>query len=296
MKIPSGQIRQSQILTTFGPGAMVDLPNYSIIIGGLNHWRGDRSRIHEERLEERVAEILGLGRVSLYALPVDEQNPSGPRTGITAFTFPTWFVAQDDSTWKAPNGKEYRTRPLIRWGSLVKGKYLNAERKKKPVVPVRFVQACANGHISDINWKAFAHNTLDASCPGQLWLDESGSGNDFAEIFVRCEACKARRPLSDATVPYSKVLGRCLGERPWLGPVAKEPCLSREGERPLYNRLLVRSASNAYFAQVLSVISLPDTDAKLREAVNQVYEDFLQYAEDLNDIRKERKNKKFLML
>jgi len=294
MKIPSGQIRQSQILTTFGPGAMVDLPNYSIIIGGLNHWRGDRSRIHEERLEERVAEILGLSRVSLYAPPVDEQNPSGPRTGITAFTFPTWFVAQDDSTWKTPNGKEYRTRPLIRWASLVKGKYLNAEKKKKPVVPVRFVQACANGHISDINWKAFAHNNLDASCPGQLWLDESGSGNDFAEIFVRCEACKARRPLSDATVPYSKVLGRCLGERPWLGPVAKEPCLSREGDRPLYNRLLVRSASNAYFAQVLSVISLPDTDAKLREAVNQVYEDFLQYAEDLNDIRKERKKQKVL--
>lgn len=268
------------------------MPNYSIIIGGLNHWRGDKSRIHEERLEERVAEILGLSRVSLYAPPVDEQDPSAPRTGITAFTFPTWFVAQDDSTWKASNGKEYRTRPLIRWGSLVKGKYLNAERKKKPVVPVRFVQACANGHISDINWYAFAHNNLDALCRGQLWLDESGSGNDFAEIFVRCEACKARRPLSDATVPYSKVLGRCLGERPWLGPVAKEPCLSRDGDRPLYNRLLVRSASNAYFAQVLSVISLPDTDAKLREAVNQVYEDFLQYAEDLNDIRKERKKQK----
>ena len=56
----------------------------------------------------------------------------------------------------------------------------------------------------------------------------------------------------------------------------------------------MQSASNAYFAQVFSVISLPDTDAKLREAVNQVYEDFLQYAEDLNDIRKERKKQKVL--
>jgi hypothetical protein len=124
-----------------------------------------------------------------------------------------------------------------------------------------------------------------------LWLDESGSGNDFAEIFVRCEACKARRPLADATISYSKILGRCLGQRPWLGPVAEEICLSKD-DRPLYNRLLVRSASNAYFAQVLSVISLPDSDAKLREAVNQVYEDFLQYAEDLNDIIKERKKHK----
>ena len=294
MKIPSGQIRQSQILTTFGPGAMVDLPNDSIIIGGLNYWRGDKLRIYEERLEERVVAILGLepgSVVALYAPPVDTQDPSAPRTGITVFTFPTWFVAQDDGIWKAPSGKEYRTRPLIPSGSLVKGKYLNFERKKKPVVPVRFVQACANGHISDINWYAFAHNNLDTRCRGQLWLDESGSGNDFAEIFVRCEACKARRPLADATVPYSKVLGRCSGDRPWLGPAAKELCVSKD-DRPLYNRLLVRSASNAYFAQVLSVISLPDSDSQLREAVNLVYEDFLQYAEDLNDIRKERKKQK----
>jgi hypothetical protein len=32
---PSGEIRQSQILSTFGPGAMVDLPDYSVLIGGL---------------------------------------------------------------------------------------------------------------------------------------------------------------------------------------------------------------------------------------------------------------------
>jgi hypothetical protein len=291
MKIPSGQIRQSQILTTFGPGAMVDLPKDSIIIGGLNHWWGDKARIYEERLEERVAEILGLPSVALYAPPVDTQDPTAPRTGIAAFTFPTWFVAQDDAIWKTPNGKEYRTRPLIPSGSLVKGKYLNSDRKKKPVVPVRFVQACANGHISDINWSAFVHNNLDTRCRGQLRLDESGSGNDFAEIFVRCEACKARRPLADATVPYSKVLGRCLGDRPWLGPAARELCISKD-DRPLYNRLLVRSASNAYFAQVLSVISLPDSDSQLREAVNLVYEDFLQYVEDLNGLKNERKKKK----
>jgi hypothetical protein len=36
---PHGQIRQSQIVTTFGPGAMVDLPDHAAIIGGLEHWR-----------------------------------------------------------------------------------------------------------------------------------------------------------------------------------------------------------------------------------------------------------------
>lgn len=292
MKRPSGEIRQSQILTTFGPGAMVDLPNYSAIIGGLNHWKGDRQPIYEDRLAAYISEKLGIDNLKMYAPPVDKQDPKAPRTGISAFTFPTWFVGQIEETWKTPSGKEYRTRPLVPWSRLVGGKYLNADRKKYPVVPVRFVQACANGHISDIDWYAFAHDDLRTSCRGQLWLDEGGSGNDFVEIFVRCEACKLRRPLSDATIPNSKVLGICKGNRPWLGQNAAEVCLAKDGEKPLYNRLLVRSASNAYFAQTVSAISLPDSDAKLREAVNLVYEDFLQYAEDPNDIRKERKKQK----
>ena len=30
--------RQSQLITTFGPGAMVDLPTRSVLIGGLERW------------------------------------------------------------------------------------------------------------------------------------------------------------------------------------------------------------------------------------------------------------------
>ena len=291
---PSGEIRQSQILSTFGPGSMVDLPNQSVLIGGLNHWQGYRNQlIHEERLAARVCEMLEVANITMYAPPATEQDPSVPRTGITAFTFPTWFVAQVEETWTAPSGKDYRTRPLLSWGRLVNGKYLNSERKKIPIVPVRFVQACINGHISDVDWYGFAHDDVQTNCRGQLWLDEGGAGNDFADIFVRCEQCKnKRRPLSDATVPGAWVLGPCQGERPWLGPNAAERCVSPETGKPEKNRLLVRSASNAYFAQVLSVISLPDSDTQLKEAVNQVYEDFLQYAEELRDVTKERRKQK----
>lgn len=35
---PHGQIRQSQLITTFGPGAMLDLPRYSVLVGGLEGW------------------------------------------------------------------------------------------------------------------------------------------------------------------------------------------------------------------------------------------------------------------
>lgn len=289
-----GQVRQSQILSTFGPGAMVDLPEHSVLIAGLNHWRGDRRRIFEDRLATRVAEILEVNNIKLYAPPVDEQDPKAPRTGINAFIFPTWFLAQVKETWEDTKTKKiFRTRPLLPWSNLVSGQYLNSEKKKVPVVPVRFVQACVKGHISDIDWYIFVHKDSENKCRNQLWLDEGGSGNDFAEIYVRCEACKERRPLADATVRNSKVLGKCQGHRPWLGSFAQEPyCIRESTGLPEYNRLLVRSASNAYFSQILSVISLPDLDAGLRDAVNLVYEDFLQYAESASDVKKERKKQK----
>src|SRR3954469_23897811 len=35
---PEGHLRQSQLVTTFGPGAMVDLVDRAVVIGGLEHW------------------------------------------------------------------------------------------------------------------------------------------------------------------------------------------------------------------------------------------------------------------
>jgi hypothetical protein len=57
------------------------------------------------------------------------------------------------------------------------------------------------------------------------------------------------------------------------------------------NRLLVRHASNAYFPQVMSVISLPDRNESLEKAVNQVWENFLQYVDTLDELKKERQKK-----
>jgi hypothetical protein len=299
---PNGEIRQSQLLTTFGPGAMVDLPDYSVIISGLNRWRGDRQLIREDRLTTKIRDIfqragIDMNVPKLYAPPRVSSDPSASFSGVDAFIFPTWFVAQVDQTITL-NGKEYRTRPLLPW-SAVKGG-CKFEGKRVQAVPVRFVQACVNGHLSDIDWYNFVHQ--GNSCRGQLWLDEAGSGNDFEEIFVRCESCRNRRPLSQAKVPNSKVLGQCQGHRPWLDSKNREDCWAYKVDQAgsifptherEYNRLLVRSASNAYFPQTLSVIALPDPDAQLKRAVDRFYEEDLQYAEDTDEIRKELRKPKF---
>ena len=80
--------------------------------------------------------------------------------------------------------------------------------------------------------------------------------------------------MGEAAIDADQALGNCDGSRPWLGPYTKEPC----GEP---NRLLIRTASNAYFPQLMSVISLPDRDETVKQAVDAVWE-FLEEVEDLD--------------
>ena len=55
------ELRLSQVITTFGPGAMVDLPTRSVIIGGLERWDmrdGAWKPISEPRASQLLQERL----------------------------------------------------------------------------------------------------------------------------------------------------------------------------------------------------------------------------------------------
>jgi hypothetical protein len=267
---------------------MVDLPQHSVLIGGLDLWGspedGGFQAIREDRLLAKVRRVLGRDDLRMFAPPVDGAAQDAPSTGIVVWRFPGWFVVQKDEVW----GENVRSRRLVSERELVRGsQWLGPDKKRYPVVPVRFVQACANGHISDLDWHWFAHT--GGTCRRKLWIDERGTSGDLAAVFVRCE-CGATRSLVQA-LPQGEggaPLGTCQGRRPWLGHGASEECLGPSGKK-LPNRLLLRSASNSYFAQVLSVISIPDSDERVRKAVDAVWEQHLLYVEDLADLKKERR-------
>ena len=294
MARPHGQIRLGQIINIFGPGALMDLPQHAAIVGGLDTWSwgGDdrRRKIVEPRLLAKVEAVLERQGLSMVEPPADNQDPDAPQSGVGVYRFPEWFTAQFDT--KGPKGQ--RTRPLVHRRNLITAtKWQGPDRTKYDVVPIRFVQACPNGHISDVEWHAFVHGTRKQNeeiCRRDLFLDEFGTSGDLTEVAIRCD-CGATRRLIDALEDKS-ALGWCRGRRPWLGGSNSEPnCRDPKGQLT-FNRLLNRSASNAWFPQVLSVISIPDEDEKLQAAVEKIWEDHLQYVESIDDLRSERKRAK----
>ncbi len=206
---PHGQVRRSQLLTTFGPGALIDLPKHSVLVSGLDDWRQVGPPLDEPRLLEKIRRFLPDIR-ELREPPIDP-DPQRPTAGVTVWQFPEWFVTQDLI--------QGRSRRLVHGRLLTRGKLEDEDNKKKkhPVVPVRFVRACPKGHIGDIDWWGFVHDgTLRKPECRRLWLDEHGSSGDLASLWVRCD-CGKRRSLAAASKREYKALGRCDGSRLWLG-------------------------------------------------------------------------------
>lgn len=272
-----GEARQSQVLQLFGPGAMVDLPDYAVLIGGLDFWneRGC-DPIHEPRLEQLVRQATGAARVELRT-PPKEVDPVRKISGsIKALRFPEWSVVQKKLPEREAFGILCRTRLLVHYNdSCIKDwKRYKDEDGEFPLVPVRFVMACPHGHLSDIPWRDFCFEQFNCSNSERLYLLEAGTGNDFTQIFVQAESGKTRK-LADALIPETKALGFCQGHTPWLGRYSRDSDRCRTGNDYTLNRLLVRSATNAYFSELLSLISLPQEAGGLAKRVTELREELV---------------------
>jgi len=263
-----GQIRRSQVITTWGPGALIDLPRHAGIVAGLDSWpRLDRlEEILDPRLTRIVSLLTGVEAARLYAPPADSGAPGAPAQGIGVWRFPQWMLVQDDGD---ADGRGRARRLVHRRHLDNRGRF-----ERKPVVPTRFVRACPRGHVDDIDWYRFVHGAGN-DCRRQLWLHEEGAGGDLADLRVRCE-CGASRGMDEAADLTLRALGPCPGSRPWLGAASREHC-------GLPSRLLIRTAANAYFAQVLSALSLPERGARLASLIRELWED-LQIVESAADL------------
>lgn len=259
-------LRLSQVVGLFGPGSMVDLPERSVIVSGLDDWnmRGPRAfqPIEEPRLTEILRERLTLdGRwpedrpLSLRTPPLGSKDPRFPSPNVQARIFPEWFTCED------PSADDARRRRLVRWTQLdPRGRrdWIDEQGKRRPATPIRFVSGCQNGHLEDIDWKWVIHGS-GKSCHEPMWMQEFGTSAEPRDTRVRC-GCGMSISLEQLFAKGR--LGKCNGARPWIGD--KEPDCDAE------LKLLTRSATNTYFSQVATVISLPSSEDALTRRLQDV--------------------------
>lgn len=239
------QIRPSQFITTYGPGSILETPSGPVVI-----WLPDRVfndhgfaiqdfEIRDARLS-RDPRINGAGIVRIPTnaeVRVPQQSPLYHTEPL-----PYWSLCHE-------HGVLYSARsgcPQCR------GLTPRETREKAGREAIRFVRACASGHLDDVDWNYVVHNgPICTGQPGHYhWV---GGGGSLRNVEIRCPRCGAH-------VNFGQAYGRdwrCSGRYPEQGPrPAQSSCTTPA-------RIIHRGAANLRIPDVISALTIPPLYSRL---------------------------------
>ncbi len=236
-------VRSSQLISPYGPGAIVDIGDESLLLTDLKGW----PKYLEIITLDRLARELG---VNTLKSPPDkpEFDKSQNYKSVSAIRFPRWMFCPSCrrmESWNHDTGESVDNKPVCK----------SVKCNKRKLVPMRFVMACENGHMDDIPWDYWAHSKAkNKKCKDRHSLyfisdPQKGSGLDALE--VKCKSCGHKRDLGQLAGPNSMPsLGvKCKGTQPW------EKSDGNGCDSSLV--VLQRGASNLYYPVVRSALDIP---------------------------------------
>lgn len=249
-----GELRPNQIITTFGPGAIVDAVKDSVTILDISYWKQKGKKI----IDGRLASYLG---VNCFYMPRTSNLGD-----IPVVTFPYWHVCSNLKC-----GKLFDIRNNFSLDKYLKFGVTCPECQRH-AYPSRFITICENGHMSDFPWKWWVHKG-NSSCNGTLKMYSTGNTSTLADMWVEC-SCGAKRNMSGATQKENFEGIMCSGHHPFRPNVKNQTC----------DKSIIpsqRGASNVYFAVSRSAISIPpwinplynliDEHLRLIEETNEMF-------------------------
>lgn len=272
MRNELGEVRRSQVITTHGPGSIVDFraggyggAGISVVSAGLEEWDrwapppglGNPQTIYEPRLQRQLGvDGFRLPPVAPQVAPGVYRNSAGKLVGVR---FPRWLqcprchVIRQLRGWNEDPGD-----PAYYCSSCSDAA---GGRNRVHVVPVRFIAICERGHLDEFPWDWWVRHAEVCPTPGrrrELKLEGSATAG-LAGLILSCQGCGRSRSLEGCFGPDA-IPSQCHGRRPWLGMNADEQCAMRP-------RVVQRGASNLYFSKVDSALDIPPWSDDLQKRI-----------------------------
>lgn len=226
MATTKGHIRRSQLITTFGVGAVVPLGDEAFMVADLDLWGIVKADLHEPRLQKEL-------RVNGFVQPPTTEDGAD----VPVVRFPTFVSCPICG--RLDSHREFTQFDLN-----------DCTECSHALVPSRFVVACEEGHIDDFPYMRWVHHGRPAEgSKHNLRLKASGATSSLASIEITC-SCGVARTMEDAFDRFAlRDVTRCLGRHPWKRRDG-EPC-------DAVPRTLQRGASSVWFSQTRSALSIP---------------------------------------
>ena len=243
-------IRPSQFVFTFGVGSIIEASNGPRIIKDFSEW----GRVFDSRSNESVSDFAIYDSIAsavidgqIFSIPTNAQlNEPENRDVFKTGHFPNWALCvRHGFLYKLESGDDTQCPEC--------GVRARGQGRKEAI---RFVRACKDGHMDDIDWHRIIHRQPRNECSVRAyrWHAEGGS---LRNVMIVCE-CGAQASLSDV---YN-MTKHCTGKYPEKG--GQFTSCGREAS------VTLRGSSSLRIPEIVTTITLPRFASKLHRIMDDM--------------------------
>lgn len=293
-------VRSSQFITRDGPGSLMPTIGGSILIPNLStliNYLLDKSKgkdsfnepdadgktdlnkfvISDSRMERMLRYFNSKKKqfeseIKVFKLPTNaDLRVQETQNILEGYVFPRWGICTQHRGNKIMMKFSY----VDQFGTIA----LECPRCRdqgnllKRGVPVRFVQACPNGHLQDIFWPGLVHKK--SNCSNQIfeWIEIGGDN-----FVVRCIKCNMQIDyLSENGLKLRSLNGglKCHGQFPEsnIKFEQNDSCdkiLSSKGKLVSAAKLILRNAAGLHTPKILTSVQIPKFAGSLYTSLYEI--------------------------
>ena len=264
-----GKIRPNQIITTFGPGSLVQTEYDSVLVMGIDFWKSRQMYVKKNHMY-----LEKITKKDHFRMPRHDKSTGQT---IACVSFPKWGFCKV-CKWLQPHPQ---------FTNDDEGFHCKDHPKHGELLPARLVVVCKQGHLDEFPWVKWAHSNDKkpvpvCNNPKLIWIGGTYSSS-LSSYKIKCDSCGAVNSLDGATNRYDKNLfGKvipagiqlydsvtdefythpCSGELPWLKQ--KETCKKVNDDSTLDEIKtetafgIISRASSLYYSKVIRGIIVPE--------------------------------------
>lgn len=259
-KISVGDIRKTQMITTFGVGSIVDFKDDTVIIASTDEWdynSNDNEEVESRKIFNENLSVITGAEYFLMPRTAKSTNSFSKGKNIASYIFPEKLHC-------SRCGNIYDFRELD-----IKERHRCPQCKSK-LNASRFIVVCARGHMDDFPYDWWVHN--GKPCPSgakspRIKMVNIYNRTDIDSLRLECTECKATRSMLKAFSENALSEFHCTCKHPhFKDPYArvKYGCHDKMKAR-------LRSASGVYFPITKAALLIPPWSKKVANCIQKHY-------------------------
>jgi hypothetical protein len=247
--MPGQALRPSQFIYNFGVGSIIEAPGGPRLVLDFDKWGrvfgpGRTPSVSEFAIpDSTTSSLLDDGLIFRIPTNVDLNEPESEQIFSTG-RFPEWALCNRHwYLFQLPMDDRTRCPDCMASGF---------NQSARPVA-IRFVRACPDGHLDDVDWYGIIHS-YRKTCNNTVYSWNSAGGS-LRDVEISC-TCGARKTLQDV---YRETK-HCTGRLPEKSSVFSS-CLQEA-------KVTLRGSSSLRIPEIITTITIPQFASRLHRILD----------------------------